>query len=204
MSAVPSPVSTESTAPAEPALEADLLAGSGRRAHQRVPLRLLGTYRPADGVWTACRLCDVSPGGARLAASSLPEMDAKVVLDIPAFGQLPGRVVRLNEGEFAIRFTGDGNVRALATQIARKANRDALGQSDRRDGPREPVNEGRTARFADGSEGLVRLVNLSIHGACFESERTLETGETVEIGDMTGEVVRVKGDQFAVRFDPPA
>ncbi|MHA6289272.1 PilZ domain-containing protein [Maricaulis sp. CAU 1757] len=204
MSAAPLPHSPDAGEDDIPAVEAELLEGSGRRAHQRVPLRLLGTYRPADGVWTACRLCDVSPGGARLQASSLPQVDEKVVLDIPAFGQLPGRVVRLGDGEFAIRFTGDGNVRAMASHIARKANRDALGESDRRDGPREPVNEVRTARFSDGSESEVRLVNLSIHGACFQSERSLEEGEQVEIGDLTGEVVRVRGDQFAVRFDPPA
>tara|TARA_R110000868_G_scaffold2384_7_gene17726 strand:- start:3976 stop:4554 length:579 start_codon:yes stop_codon:yes gene_type:complete len=182
------------------------IAGNDRRAHERTPISLHGSYRidPSD-VEKAVLVTDISPGGARILAAEIPESDAKISMKISGLGALEGDVVRVGAMEFSVRFTSCSAERErMAASIAWRANKSRLGLAARRGAERELCEGCDPVEFSDGEKRDAEIVDLSLSGAAFRCSRTVATGERVRIGALTGSVVRQIEGGFAVAFDPPA
>src|SRR5579871_3236350 len=80
-------------------------ATAERRSHLRVQVDLSGKYFvPAEQREEPCRIVDISPDGARVAAEYVPPTGSQVVLYIDEFGRFECDVVRSEWGHFGIVF----------------------------------------------------------------------------------------------------
>jgi hypothetical protein len=182
------------------------MAGNDRRAHERTPISLHGSYRiDATDVEKAVLVTEISPGGARILAAEIPESDAKISMTISGLGAREGDVVRVGAMEFSVRFTSCSAERErMAASIAWKFNKARLGLGCRRRADREQVEGCDPVEFSDGETLAAEIVDLSLSGAAFRCARAVTAGERVRIGALSGSVVRQIEGGFAVAFDPPA
>ena len=76
-----------------------------QRRFRRVQLSIPGRYLdPVRGEF-ACKLVDVSPGGARISAEVPPPVNDHIVMLFEGLGRLEGDVVRAGRAGFAVRFS---------------------------------------------------------------------------------------------------
>ncbi|MBI3708137.1 MAG: PilZ domain-containing protein [Proteobacteria bacterium] len=66
----------------------------------------LPTHVTVRGSRVACRLIDVSQGGALLAGKAELKYGSKVMLDLPGIGSVTASVVRVTPTHFALAFPG--------------------------------------------------------------------------------------------------
>ena len=176
-----------------------------RRRHARMPLQLHGRFwSEADGEH-ACRLIDISPGGARIIARLRIAADTRIVLMITSIGRVEGQVVRQDGDEISIRFNAPLRKRdKLADAITWRFNKDRLGLEEDRAALRKPGRGRARVVLADGVVIQADVVDVSVTGAAFECLERPREGEPVTVGEMTGRVARILDNGFAVEFDPPA
>lgn len=175
-----------------------------RRAHERTPLSLHGVFFAQDGRERHCLVMDVSPGGARIAAAELPEVGQKLIMKLASLGQIKAEVVRAGGMEFGVRFLACSTERRrLAASIAWNFNKERLGASERRGAERELADGCDPVEFEDGETAKASIIDISIAGVAFKCDKQTQTGDRVRIGALTGTIVRVLENGFAVSFDPP-
>lgn len=176
-----------------------------QRRHRRVHLAVPGRYLdPVRGEFK-CRLVDVSPGGARIAAEVPPPVNQRIVMLFEGLGRLEGEVVRAGRAGFAVRFTFSERKRdRLADAITWRFNMDRLGLNEDRTAPRKPARGRATLQLRDGVIIKADVVDVSISGAAFACLERPRVGEPVKVGEMRGRVARWLENGFAVAFDPPA
>ena len=176
-----------------------------RRRHARVPLQLHGRYWSEERGEHACRLLDISPGGARIMSRFVPEINERVVLMIASIGRIEGTIVRSGIDDFSVRFIAPARKRdKLADTITWRFNKDRLGLEEDRTATRKPGRGRARIILADGVVIQADVVDVSVTGAAFDCLERPREGETVTVGEMTGRVARILDNGFAVEFDPPA
>ena len=77
-----------------------------RRKYERRTILFDARLRE-DGPWQACRILNISAGGAKLLISSDINHGAIVSLEIGSFGQFSGTVVWTDREEVGIKFSHD-------------------------------------------------------------------------------------------------
>ena len=175
-----------------------------RRRHARLPLRLHGRYWSEALGEHACRLVDISPGGARVMTRSVPAANQRIVLMINGIGRMEGVVVRSGKEEFSLRFSATDRKRdRLADTITWRFNKDRLGLEEDRTAPRKPGRGRAKIRFSDGVVIHANVLDVSVTGAAFECLERPKLNEAVRVGEMSGSVARILDNGFAVVFDPP-
>ena len=179
--------------------------GHERRAHERTPLSLHGFYQSRQCVReTALLLLDISPGGARLLASEVPEIGCEITIRIVGLGRLFGRVVRIDGMEFSVQLTNCFAQRErLAASIMWHFNRSRLGLLARDDVGHDAACGSGPVAFGNGDTQQAEITTMSLIDATFLCLRTVEVGERVQIGTMSGAVVRRNERGFTVELDPP-
>ncbi len=180
--------------------------GHERRAHERTPLTLHGFYQSRQCVReTAALLLDISPGGARLLTSNVPELGCEITIRIIGLGRLFGRVVRTDGMEFSVQLTNCfAQRKRLAASIMWHFNRARLGLVARDDAVHETACGFGPVAFDDGDTQEAEITTMSLIDASFLCPRRVEVGERVKIGTMSGAVARRSEGGFTVEFDPPA
>ncbi|MBO6796913.1 PilZ domain-containing protein [Maricaulis sp.] len=175
-----------------------------RRRHARLPLRLHGRFWSETLGEHACRLIDISPGGARVMSRALPASNQRIILMINGIGRMEGVVVRSDGDEFSLRFSATDRKRdKLADTITWRFNKDRLGLDEDRQAPRKPGRGRAKIRFADGVVIHANVLDVSVTGAAFECLERPKVNEPVRVGEMSGRVARILDNGFAVVFDPP-
>ncbi len=175
-----------------------------RRLHARLPLRLHGRFWSEAHGEHACRLVDISPGGARVMSRTLPASNQRIILMINGIGRIEGVVVRSEGDEFSLRFSATERKRdKLADTITWRFNKDRLGLDEDRHAPRKPGRGRAKIRFTDGVVIHANVVDVSVTGAAFECLERPKVNEPVRVGEMSGRVARILDNGFAVVFDPP-
>ena len=175
-----------------------------RRLHARLPLRLHGRFWSEAHGEHACRLVDISPGGARVISRTLPASNQRIILMINGIGRIEGVVVRSEGDEFSLRFSATERKRdKLADTITWRFNKDRLGLDEDRHAPRKPGRGRAKIRFTDGVVIHANVVDVSVTGAAFECLERPKVNEPVRVGEMSGRVARILDNGFAVVFDPP-
>lgn len=194
---------------------ARLIANNGPRAQERrrfrrMPMIVAGRMLDTAGREHDCRTADLSPGDVRLASTTLPGVDERVVLYLEGFGRLSGRVARrCGEAEVAIIFDTSLHKREkMAEALTWKVNGERLGLvTQREDTPAAEVNTSTLTRLetelGDVIEGEV--LDFSLSGMTLRTASTMPPlGSWVRVGGLYARVARRTENGFAVDFEPRA
>ncbi|HRO02371.1 MAG TPA: PilZ domain-containing protein [Terricaulis sp.] len=74
-----------------------------RRRFRRLPLVIGGRMLDCEGREHDCRTADISPGDARIASVTAPDVGQRVVIYLEGLGRVSGKVARrCGEGEIAV------------------------------------------------------------------------------------------------------
>src|SRR5258708_24195615 len=104
-----------------------------RRRHQRVRIDLLGRLMLENRQEYACRIINMSPGGAAVMAETPGKIGERVIAYVDHLGRLEGKIAREFEGGFAMSIGATPRKREkLAAQLTWLANRQILNLSEDR------------------------------------------------------------------------
>ena len=173
-----------------------------RRRHQRVNVVLNGRYMLLDRREFDCQTVNMSPGGALLAATTLPHIGDPVVAYVDHVGRLEGRCVRHLTNSFALTVTGTIRRREkLADQLTWFANRAKLGLPEDRRHERFSLKDPRsTLTLPNGLTVPCRVIDVSLSGAAVSAQVVPPIGSPVSVGRTPARVVRHIDGGFAVEF----
>src|SRR5262245_47757343 len=135
-----------------------------RRRYKRIAVTLLGRFMRASKEEHACKLVDISAGGAAVASPAPVTIGERVVAYFDHVGGLEGVVVRTFEGGFAFSISATKHKREkLAAQLTWLANRTVLSSADGRRLERiAPSNGEQALQLAEGITLVCRVLDVSI------------------------------------------
>jgi len=163
-----------------------------RRRHQRMKVMLLGRYMLPNRMEYPCQTVDISPGGLNLVAPAKAAPGDRVIVYLEHLGRIEGIAVRTTMEGFAMTITATSRKREKFTaQLTWLANREELGlPEDRRHERIVPRNPRTILTFDDGSERVVRIIDISLSGAAFSSDENWPMNTSVRIGATPARIVR--------------
>ncbi|HRJ69076.1 MAG TPA: PilZ domain-containing protein [Beijerinckiaceae bacterium] len=172
------------------------------RRFQRVEVALHGRYMLPDRTEHECMTVDMSPGGVRLRCTAAGNVNDRVVAYLETVGRIEGNIARRTPDGFAMTITATLRRRdKLAAQLTWLANRSELGlPEDRRHERHVPRNPHARLVTASGSEIMVRLIDVSLSGAAFNTDLPFNKGEMILLNQTPAKVVRVFERGIAVEF----
>lgn len=176
-----------------------------RRRHQRMKVVLLGRYMLPNRMEYPCQTVDISPGGLHLVAPAKAHPGERVIVYLEHLGRIEGIAVRTTLEGFAMTITATSRKREKFTaQLTWLANRDELGlPEDRRHERIIPRNPRSMLTLDDGSEHVVRVIDISLSGVAFSTEQQLPINTPVKIGGTAAKVVRRFDSGYAAEFRFP-
>ncbi|MFN3608326.1 MAG: PilZ domain-containing protein [Hyphomonas sp.] len=185
-----------------PEAETGKKSGRDRRGFKRVELKLAGRFLIGDSEDHVLSTADISCDGAFIVSSEKPGLDEQVVCYFDEVGRVVANVVRVSPEGFAVRFHTSPHKRdKLADRLTWLINRDRLGLEEERGETRYQASGEAVVTLASGGQLHCSVTDISLTGAAFEtSGKPPFVGERVTVGNLVGEVVRVAGNKFAVRY----
>lgn len=174
-----------------------------RRRFRRMPLEVSGRLLDPFGRETDCRTADISPGDARIAATTLPAVGDRVVIYLDGIGRVSGKVARkCGEGEVAVIFDFSAHKREkMAEQLTLIINRDLGIEEPVRPTLRDGAQHVRLD-FETGESYEGEVVDFSLAGITIKSKRPPPLiGVWVRVGTVYGRVARLIEGGFAIDFD---
>ena len=173
-----------------------------RRLYKRVALSLAGRVLDDNGADHEMTTIDISCSGAMIRSDHRPAAGAQVICYFNDLGRVAATVIRPTQTGFAVQFRIVRHKREkLADRLTWLLNKDRLDLVDERTVPRASGGGPALLTLADGREIRCRVLDISLTGASFEAERAAPmVGDTVFAGNVRGEVVRVTGRVFAIRY----
>jgi hypothetical protein len=176
-----------------------------RRRFQRVKVHLLGRYMLPDRREFPCQVINMSPGGLAMLAPGIGNVGDRVVAYLDHIGRVEGKITRIIDNGFAMTVNATPRKRdKMAAQLTWLANRQILNlPEDRRHDRVAPRNPTARILFADGSEQLCRIIDLSLSGAAVASPLRPAIGSKLTMGRVQGQVVRHLEEGFALEFAFP-
>lgn len=173
-----------------------------RRRHKRYPLSLIGRFMRTDRHEYACKLIDISIGGAALASPVQLERGEQIIAYIDELGALEGVVSRLFEGGFAMELKATRHKREkLAARITWLVNRGEIEGLEARCHERvNPSNTQNLLRLPDGLALRVSLLDVSLSGASIATEARPAIGTELMLGKLRARVMRHHDRGIGVRF----
>jgi hypothetical protein len=178
-------------------------ARAERRRFRRVRVNLVGRFFiPETSHEAACKVVDMSPGGASVECEFTPENGTHIVLYADGFGRFEGMVTRRDGSIFGMRFNATQPKREkIAEQLTLFLNRSLVDDpSVMRAHDRTPTNS--IAQFTryDGSVVKCEVVDLSPTGVSIKTAVRPHIGEFVLIGQLAGRVARHHADGIGIQF----
>jgi PilZ domain len=176
-----------------------------RRRYRRVSVDLPGRFfLPADGREGACKVLDLSPGGAQIESDLAPETGAQMILYVDGFGRFEGQVTRPDRGSFGVQFNCSPLKRErIAEQLMLLMNRGILDETVIRRHERAPAPGLASFTRANGDVVACEVLDLSLSGVSLKTRNRPPVGETVLIGQMAGRVARHHENGIAIEFIRP-
>lgn len=173
-----------------------------RRLHKRVPLRLDGQILDTEQADHAFTTINISCSGAMFLSGFRPRAGAQVVCYFNDLGRVAATVIRATPTGFAVQFKIAAHKRdKLADRLTWLLNKDQLHLVDDRATGRKPQTGPALLSLDDGRQIKCRVLDISLTGASFEAEGAPPMlGDTVFAGNVRGQVVRVSGKGFAIRY----
>lgn len=176
--------------------------GAERRRHKRYPLSLLGRFMRTDRHEYACRLLDISIGGAAISTPVQVALGEQIIAYIDELGGLEGVVSRQFEGGFAMELKATRHKREkLAARITWLLNRSEVeGLEERVHERLPPGNAQNTLRLPDGMTLRCSLIDVSLSGASVATEARPPIGTEIMLGKLRARVMRHHDRGIGVRF----
>jgi hypothetical protein len=173
-----------------------------RRRHKRIQVALLGRFMRENKQEHACKLIDISVGGAAVTTPVCLDVGERVVAYFDHVGGIEGNVVRVYDGGFAFRIIATQHKREkLAAQLTWLANRAELdGEDGRRHERIAPTNSLSSLQLAEGIVLTCRILDVSISGASVATPARPVIGTEVLLGKLRARVVRHHAQGFGVQF----
>jgi len=173
-----------------------------RRSFKRVELKLTGRFLTGESEDHALRTVDMSCDGAFIVSKELPGIDQQVICYFDEVGRVVANVVRHSADGFAVRFHTSPHKRdKLADRLTWLLNRDTLGLDEERGSDRYQASGEAIVTLSGGRMLQCSVTDISLTGAAFEADgKAPFIGEKITVGNLYGEVVRVSGNKFAVRY----
>lgn len=176
-----------------------------RRRHQRMKIVLLGRYMLPNRMEYPCQTIDISPGGVHLTAPVKAAPGERVIVYLEHLGRIEGVAVRTTMEGFAMTITATSRKREKFTaQLTWLANRDELGlPEDRRHERIVPRNPRAILTLEDGTEHVIRIIDISLSGTAFTSDQDLPMNGPVRIGGTAAKIIRRFDGGYAAEFRFP-
>ncbi|WP_299820879.1 PilZ domain-containing protein [uncultured Roseibium sp.] len=173
-----------------------------RRRHQRVQVNILGRFMLEDRREYPCQVIDMSPGGMAMIAPVTGRVGERVIAYLDHLSRVEGQISRLIDGGFAVELQNTARKRdKIANVLTWLANRDELNlPEDRRHDRFVPKNPMTRMILPDGSEHMVRIIDVSLSGAAIATEIMPHMGDPITLGKMHARVVRPIEGGIAVEF----
>ncbi len=180
---------------------------SDRRRHKRVAVELLGRFMRENKQEHACKLIDISAGGAAIKPlSPVPvTIGERVVAFFEHVGGIEGSVTRSLEGGFAMKLASSRHKRdKLADTLTWLANRVELdGAQERRHERIVPTSGRQKLHLAEGIVLECQLLDISVSGASIgDTPARPPIGMEITLGNnnLRARVVRHHAQGFGVQF----
>lgn len=173
-----------------------------RRRYRRLELKLRGRFL-FDETEHSLETQEISCGGATIDSPTPPPVGASIVCYFDGLGRVAATIVRQVETGFCVEFTIGPHKRAKLSERLMALLNGALPQDETETTSFEGSKPTPTLiTLADGSRLEARVTDISLTGAAFDCSDSigLQIGETVSVGRLRGEVVRVSPQSFALRF----
>jgi len=173
-----------------------------RRRYRRERISIPGRhFEPEINREAACKIVDLSAGGARVLSENVPPVGSHVVVYIDGFGRFEGKVIRAEEGAFGIEFKCTAHKRERVRQQlmlyvgGKLPERTSLRRHDR------VKTDGRVSfTRANGEIVECKVLDYSVSGALLITGVKPALGEFVLINGMPGRVARHDEYGIAVEF----
>jgi len=178
-------------------------AKAERRRFRRVDVNLPGKlFLPAESREVACKIVDLSPGGASLECEFLPEIGTQIVLYAEGgFGRFEGTVARRDGYGIGMRFNATQMKREkIAEQLTLFMNQMHVDSSVMRREERIPSKGMTQFTRADGTVTKCEIVDLSTGGVSLKTLLRPQVGEFVLIGKLAARVARHHPDGVGLEF----
>ncbi len=177
-------------------------ARAERRRFRRVRVDLPGKlFVPADGRESACKVTDLSPGGARVECELPVEQDSRIVLYIDGFGRFEGTIARRDGYGFGVKFVCTALKRERTAELLTLfMNRSLIDETDLRRHDRTPTKGLTRFTRVDGEIVPCEVLDLSVSGISVRTDIRPPLGEFVLIGQMAGRVARHHEDGIGIEF----
>lgn len=172
------------------------------RRFQRVPVLLHGRLMLPDRSEHECMTVDMSPGGTLLKCAARGHLDDRVVAYIETIGRIEGHITRQTAEGFAMTIAATSRRRdKLAAQLTWLTNRGELGlPEDRRHERYIPRNPHGRLTTATGAEAMVRLIDVSLSGAAFNTDISFDRGDLIMLNQTPARIVRIFDRGVACEF----
>ncbi|MEP0070954.1 PilZ domain-containing protein [Pyruvatibacter sp.] len=176
-----------------------------RRTYQRIPVGYTSRCLMPDGGEYEGKVSNISACGCYIeldAFATRPDPAQRVVAYVDKLGRFEGIVVRSTEDGFALELEMTPPKRErFAAMLTKVANGDQAALEEIRRHPRvDASDKPTTLKLANGSTGSCKIIDMSLSGASVETHLRPTIGVFVELGRMSGRVVRHHENGFAVEF----
>ena len=167
-----------------------------------VNVDLNGRYMLENRSEFPCIIKRMSPGTALMSGIATPRNGERVIAYIDHVGRIEGIASDVTSEGFHIRLSASEQKKdKLSAQLTWLANKHELAlPEDRRHDRIVPHKSQQNITFADGTQKLCRISDLSLSGAAIESEFRPAIKSSVMLGPIRGVVVRHFQDGFAIEF----
>jgi hypothetical protein len=175
-----------------------------QRRYPRMRISLAGQFMDKDRLEHEVMVLDLSGGGLSARTTAALAVGEPVIARIPLINHVAGVVTRMTEHGFAMRFdhgdAGAARIQRRLEALIADAERDSEGirQEERITPLRKFV-----AITYEGQEQIVRVSDVSISGAAFESRAVPPIGATLRLGQREATIIRRTPTGAAVRFHTP-
>lgn len=173
-----------------------------RRRHKRISVTLLGRFMRESKEEHACKLIDISAGGAAITSAIKVPVGERVLAYFDHIGGIEGTVVREFANGFAFRINATKHKQEkLVAQLTWLANRSELPDPvGRRHERITPKNGDCVLQLAEGITINCRVLDVSISGASVATPARPEIGTDVVLGKLRARVMRHHANGFGVQF----
>ena len=178
-------------------------AKAERRRYRRVRVDIPGKlFTPGDEQEAACRVVNLSPGGAAIECDITPDHGTPVVLYVDGFGRFEGTAVRREGQGFGVAFVCTPIKRErIAEQLTLFLNK-TLAEDNSLLRRHERTHQKGYAKFtrADGQIVNAEVMDISVGGVSLKTEVRPLLGEFVLIAGIAGRVARHHDHGIGIEF----
>lgn len=176
-----------------------------RRGFRREKITLRGKlFVPSTEAEIDCTLTDLSPGGAKIDVSNVPEMGTQIVLYVEGFDRFAGSVAWVSKDSCGVQFDCSPAKQArTAEKIYLHLIGEPLQQTRARSARYTVAPEARELRRDNGETASFVVIDISLTGAALRTRSRPAIGEIITIATVPARVVRYLEYGFAVEFTRP-